>query len=175
MSRFGSDYQVTPPTGHCAKTGIELLPGHACMASLCDDPEGGGFRRLDYSLEIWAEGYRPDGLFGFWRTTIPTAQENHRPFVDDEVLMEIFEQLSDDSAEQRVAFRFVLALILIRKRLLRFDGRTESDAEGNEVWLLKRRGQDTGGFEIVNPQLTDDDVQALTDQLGQVLRGDLQA
>ncbi len=173
MSRFGSDYQVTPPTGQCAETGIELPPGQACMATLCDDPESGGFRRLDYSLDAWAQGHRPEGLFGYWRMTIPTSQSDHRPFVDDEVLMEIFEQLGDDPTEQRVAFRFVLALILIRKRLLRFDGRAESDSDGQEIWLLKKRGQDMSGFEVVNPQLTDDDVQALTDQLGQVLRGDL--
>ena len=172
MSRFGSDYQLTPPTGQCAKTGVELQPGQVCIATLCDDPETGGLVRLDYSTDAWEQGHRPEGLYGYWRTTIPTSQERHRPFVDDEVLMDIFEQLSDDPTEQRVAFRFVLALILIRKRLLRFDGRKQS--EDQEVWLLKQRGQETGGFEVVNPQLTDDDVHALTDQLGQVLRGDLE-
>ena len=35
MSRFGSEYHISRPTGQCAATDIPLTPGGACIATLC--------------------------------------------------------------------------------------------------------------------------------------------
>lgn len=174
MSRFGTQYQVSRPTGLCAATGRPLEPGSVCIACLCERPDDEGFDRLDYSLEAWESGTRPPRLFSFWRTTVSRSDDRQRLLVDDEVLMDLFERLADDERPQRAAFRFVLALILMRKRLLRFAGRKAGGEGGKEWWLMRPKGvgSDQPPLEVLNPRLADDDVRELTAQLSEVLRGE---
>ncbi|MDY7107172.1 MAG: hypothetical protein SYC29_00910 [Planctomycetota bacterium] len=174
MSRFGTSYQIARSTGHCAATGERLEPGSVCIACLCEREEDEGFDRLDYSLQAWESGSRPPRLFSFWRTTISPPDDRRKLLVDDEVLMDLFERLADDERPQRAAFRFVLALILMRKRMLRFVGRKGGGEGEQEWWLMRPRGEgsDRPPLEVLNPRLTDDDVRELTAQLGEVLHGD---
>ena len=173
MSRFGTNYQVARFTGLCARTGEPLEPGTECVATLCERIEDDGLDRQDFSLSAWEAGARPERLFSFWRTTVPEPRQRRKILLDDQVLMDLFEALAEDDRPQRVAFRFVLALILLRKRLLKFVGRT---GEGeNERWLMlpRKADPDRTPDEVVNPQLTDDDVRELTGQLQEILHSEL--
>jgi len=175
MSRFTSDYRVAPPTGRCAATDQPLEPGSTCIATLVERDEDDGFDRLDYSMEAWESGARPERLFSYWKTTVPESEQRRKLLVDDAVLMDLFERLSDDTREQRQAFRFVLALILMRKRLLKFIGRAETKEGEPERWQLRPKGSDPDDppMEVTNPNLTDDDVRELTDQLSEILHAEL--
>ena len=173
MSRFGTDYHVARPTGRCSATDQPLQPGSACIATLCERSEDDGFDRRDFSIEAWESGARPEGLFSYWKTVIPQPDEKPRIVLDDQVLQDLFERLAADDRPQRIAFRFVLGLILMRKKALKFVGRK---AEGGvERWLLQVRGNDVPGppIEVVNPNLNDDDVRDLIDQLSEVLQSEL--
>jgi len=174
MSQFETRYPIARATGVCAETGRELPAGTLCVATLCEtDEHDQAFIRRDFSIEAWESGARPEGLFSYWKTTVPDPKQDRKLLVDDEVLMDLFERLGDDDRPQRVAFRFVLALILMRKRLLRFVGRTGSG--DNERWRFRQRGSDPDqpAIEVVNPHLRDEDVRELTDQLSEILQGDL--
>lgn len=173
MSRFGSEYKVARATGQCAGTGKPLKPGTACMATLCEREQDDGLSRLDYSIESWEAGDRPKGLFSYWKTIVPEPDGRRRLLVDDEVLMSLFERLADDTRPQRVAFRFVLALILMRKRLLKYVGRS---GEGDdERWLMTTREAEPGSppIPVLNPRLADEDVRELTGQLSEILQTEL--
>lgn len=174
MSRFGSQYQVSRPTGVCAATGEPLEPGTPCVATLCEREEDEGFDRFDYSVGAWESGARPERLFSHWKTTVSRPEEKRKLLVDDEVLLDLFERLAADERPQRIAFRFVLALILMRKRLLKFVGREEGEGERPERWLFRRKGDEPESepVEVINPHLSDDDVRELTAQLGEILEGD---
>jgi hypothetical protein len=173
MSRFGADYQVARPTGRCSASGQELGAGSPCIATLCERPGDEGFDRKDYSLTAWEAGARPEGLFSYWKTTVPQPDARPRLLVDDSVLLDLFERLAADERPQRVAFRFVLALILMRKKMMKFSGRHIRD--GTERWTLQPRSADAGGpaVEVVNPNLADEDVRELLDQLGEILQSEL--
>jgi len=174
MSRFGTQYHVSRPTGLCEATGRTLEPGTVCIATLCEREEDDGFDRKDFSVEAWEEGRRPQRLFSFWRTRVPSADDKRRVLVDDEVLMDLLNRLGEDDRPQRVAFRFVVALILMRKRQVRFVGRTNAGGAGAERWCFLPKGaaRDETPIEVVNPHLSDDDVRELTAQLGEILQGE---
>jgi hypothetical protein len=174
MSRFGTDYHVSRPSGQCAATGEPLEPGTPCVAALSEREADDGFDRLDYRLDAWEAGARPERLFSYWQFTVPPREEKRKLLVDDEVLVDLFERLADDERPQRVAFRFVLGLILMRKRLLRFVGR-RAGADRTETWLLRARGDDADAtpHEVVNPRLEDEDVRELTSQLSEILESEL--
>ncbi|MCI0364698.1 MAG: hypothetical protein L0Y44_09945 [Phycisphaerales bacterium] len=177
MSRFGTEYHIARSTGRCSATGQPLEPGSACIATLCERADDEGFDRRDFSLQAWEAGSRPPGLFSHWKTVVAPPGAKPRLLVDDEVLFDLFTRLAADDRPQRVAFRFVLGLILIRKKVLKFTGR-RLDGEV-ERWLLQPKSS-SGGFEsarppveLVNPRLADDDVRQLIEQLSEILQSEL--
>ncbi|MCH8824701.1 MAG: hypothetical protein IH984_14475 [Planctomycetes bacterium] len=182
MSKYGSEYRVGRPTGVCAASGETLQPGDECIATLCERIEDEGFDRLDYCPREWESGTRPERLFSYWRTTVPASDAKEKILVDDSVLMDLFERLGQDKRQQRIAFRFILALILMRKRLLRYVRRGGGGDEGdagdkgdNEIWFMRPKGSDPDSplIEVINPQLSEEDIRELSDQLTEVLQGEI--
>jgi hypothetical protein len=176
MSRFASEYRVGRPTGLCASTGAVLEPGSAYIATLCERAEDDALERRDFSIESWEAGHRPEGLFSYWKAVVPHHDSRQRLLIDDEVLVSIFERLEADDRPRRAAFRFVLALILMRKRRLKYIGR---EVRGDqEWWVFVPRGSaaDQGDppqqVSVHNPRLNDEDIRELTDQLSEVLQSD---
>lgn len=187
-------YDIERPTGQCAFTGRAMEPGEPYMAALVELPEGVdgeqptglGLKRIDVSMQTWSGGKRPDHLFGYWQSTIPQPNQKRRLFVDNEILMNLFRRLGETEQPERLAFRFVLGLILMRKKLLRYDGTEKraapesNDAVNKEEWWLVSpkldltkgplgRWNEDGQMELLNPHLGDEQIQQVTEQLGEIL------
>lgn len=191
MTRLSGSYDLGRATGVCAATGAPLEPGSPCVIALAEvatpdeanagTPNGMFLRRLEYSVPAWeamdAEGRRPDGLFCFWRTTW-TGGQHRKMFVDDETLLDLFHRLDADERPQRQAFRFVLMLFLVRKKLLRVAGTRREAEQGDqpprEVWLVTVRGTDPAAppVAVVNPRLKEDDIREIADQLSEIMQGE---
>ncbi|MFW6028171.1 MAG: hypothetical protein ACOC9Q_01440 [bacterium] len=212
MSQFNTpSYDIPRTTGICAKTGRALEPGEPYFATLVEIPpeqqqaaEGEqaqasaaaalGMQRIDVSLEAWEEGFRPAHLFCFWKTTVPQPNEKKKLFVDDAVLMNLLRRLEDATEPQRLAFRYVLALILLRKKLLRFDtterrtveqeneaGQTETVEQ--EWWhFTPKQDVSKGHFGrwaedetivVLDPRLDEAQIEQVTYQLGEILEAEL--
>ena len=73
--------------------------------------------------------------------------------VDDDALLDLFDRLGSDDDDRRRGFRWVLGLVLVRKKLLRLEGSVRTD-EG-DVFLLRRRGTDPAlpPIEMLDPKL----------------------
>jgi hypothetical protein len=143
------------------------------MATLCERPEDDGFERRDYALEAWEVQGPPDDVFSYWKTTVPDPEGRRNILVDDAVLWDLFEALADDTRRRRQAYRFILALILMRKKLLKYVGRTGQGED--ERWLMRPKGAgpEPPPLEVIDPHLTDEDVRELTEQLSEVLQSEL--
>src|SRR5690606_30627423 len=138
MTQFNTPtYDIERPTGTCAFTGRVLEPGEAYMATLVELDEAEqqqspqktrtgaailGFKRVDVSMEAWQQGQRPPRIFSYWKAVVAEPNQKKKLFVDDDVLLNLLRRLADATEPQRVAFRFVLALILMRRKMLRYDG-----------------------------------------------------
>jgi len=129
--------------------------------------EGESFRRSDYSLEAWSGP--PEGSFCYFRGRVPVKEKRRKLLVDDDVLMNFFLRLADETADVRVQFRFVLALILMRKRLLKYV--SSQAADGVDVWTM-RTPRDHTEHRVVNPHLTDDQIEGVSGELSAILHGD---
>jgi len=173
--RTGPLYEIGRPVGECAATGREIAPGATFVATLCEsdeEREDGStrtfFHRLDFSIDAWESGSRPERLVFYWRTAMPQPNERRDPFVDDEILMNLFERLEGDDDPQRLAYRFVLGLILMRKKRLR-SVRTEVK-ENRSIWFMRRKGDppEAPPIEMIDPKLADERVREVADQLGEV-------
>ncbi len=160
------EWEVEPAKGRCAVTGRVLQEGEEFYTVLFE--EGESFRRADYSLEAWQSP--PEGCFCYFKTRVPVRERRKKLLVDNEILVSFFTRLADQSDPLRVQFRFVLALILMRKRLLRYDRSAKED--GADVWHLTLM-TDRSEHRVVNPRLTDQQIEAVSGQLGAILHGDM--
>src|SRR5579883_530734 len=106
------DYQIQPNTRRCSASGRELQVGEVCYSVLVD--EGGRFVRRDYGADAWQGP--PPGTFGFWQGKVVSGQSARRPTFDDELLLDCFSRLEGQTEPTRLNFRYVLALLLLRRR-----------------------------------------------------------
>ena len=116
--RAAAGYNVAQPQGLCGGCGKAIAPEDKFTAALRETAIG--FERVDLCLDCW-QGFDRSGLLGFWRTTMPQPQAKRKIFVDDNVLCELFERLGSAEEPGKLNFRFVLGLILMRKRMLVYE------------------------------------------------------
>jgi hypothetical protein len=157
-----TDYQIQANTRRCTITGRELRPGEKFYSVLLD--EGGKFIRQDYSSEAWQGP--PEKAFSFWSGRIPEAEHNRLPQIDDEMLAECCERLENETEPSRVNFRYVVALLLMRRKRFKFEeARTEGDQEMLYLRCVKTRKQ----IRVVNPRLTEEEMTAVQEEVFKVL------
>lgn len=187
MSQLNSQtYDFERPTGQCAMTGAALEPGTEYIATLIE--EGEELKRVDVSCDAWEADNKPEAIFSFWKAIVPEPNQKRKMFVDDEVLLNLLRRLEDAEQPQRIAFRFVLMLILMRKKILRYDRTERREVEGDESasqewWVLTPKldvskgplgkWNDAETLEVLDPHLDDDQVREVTDQLGEILNAEL--
>lgn len=128
-----------------------------------------GFERVDVSMPAWPDFERKD-VVAFWQTTMPKHEARKKLFVDDEVLCQLFERLADAAQPAKLNFRFVLGLILMRKRMLIYET-TRHDGE-RELWTVRFKGKDDR-LDLLNPRLTEEQVGEVSQQLGEILNEEL--
>ncbi len=166
-----SSYPIGRPTPVCQSTGRELAIGEEAVALLLERVDSEELTRQDYSVEAWESGARPEApwqIFGLWRFRVPDGEEKES--IDHGSLADLFEQLAEQTDPKRVAFRYVIALMLIRKRLLVLEG-------SNDGVLLVRAKSDPPPpegpalAEVVDPGLDDDSIDEVAEQLHAVLGG----
>lgn len=177
--------------GQCAQCATELPPGALCWAALVevrslsaaqDDSKipTSPWQRLNFCPECWNSGKRPTApveMFSFWKTLVPESQKKAKTFVDDTVLLDLFNRLADREDVLDLRFRFVLALLLMRKRLLKYEGtsplpeplKTKYAALTPlpEAWNMTLRG----GIAVIvlNPHLTAEQIGEVSQQLSGIL------
>ncbi|MFM1804042.1 MAG: hypothetical protein RL136_921 [Planctomycetota bacterium] len=173
MSRISTTWDIGRSTGQCAVTGAPLVPGAPCIVALVEREEDLSAPpvRLDFTEEGWESPKRPREILAFWRTVVAEPNEKRRGFVDDQMLLDLFERLGADERPHRVRFRFVLMLLLLRKKLLRI---VETTSEGGvEYWRVLPKGAAEGEapVSVVNPKLDERAACEISEQLGEVLDG----
>jgi hypothetical protein len=146
------EYQFRPIGKKCATTGKELVPGGQCHSVLVE--RSGEFQRLDFSDEGWKGP--PEGTLGVWRCVVPEPEEVRHEPLDTTALMTCFEQLVEEASPAREGLRYILALLLVKKKRLRLEG---SRTEGEDDYLQLAGAQGEGAYEVRDLNPTDDEVQ----------------
>ena len=163
MTGKSGNYEVARPGGKCALTGRDILPGDKFFAAVRETPIG--LERADIHLDAWKD-YPREGILAFWQSVMPQPNAKKKVFVDDEVLTQIFERLADTEEPAKLNFRFVLGLVLMRKRIIVYE-KTRKEA-AREIWVVRFRGKEEL-WDLVNPQMDEQQIAQVTSQLGEIL------
>ncbi len=160
------EWEIDKPLGQCCGTGKKIEYGQEYFAALVDTNEG--LERRDFCADYW-ESEKPN-VFCYWKTRLPRPDEKKQIFIDDEMLMAFFERLEREKEQEKINFRFVLALILMRKRRLKYD--PPKVEASKEIWRLRVVGEKEF-VEVINPHLDEEQIEQLSSQLSEILQTDL--
>lgn len=161
-----ADWDIQKTLGQCYGSGVKLKLAQEYFAALVETDEG--FERRDYSVDYW-NNENPK-TYCFWKTKMADSDRKKKLFIDDEMLMSFFERLAKETEEGKVNFRFVLTLVLMRKRKLKYD--SSKDVDGVEIWTMKVTGENRT-LEVINPDLTEEKIEQLSVQMSQILQVDI--
>ena len=181
-----SDWKVGARRPACTLCGRAFVPGDERHSAIrraprdTDDDDGLGMVRVDCCTACFT-GVDPADVFAQWFVRVPEAREKEVQVVDDAMLREMLVRTepaaaadSEDGEGARPAhdaaqlrFRYLLALLLVRRRRLEFL-RTEV-REGSEVLVLRDR-RDGAVLEVADPLLGEDELEAAVEDMGRLLR-----
>jgi hypothetical protein len=152
------EYHLKPLGKTCAATGQELRPGSNCYSVLVE--QNGELARLDFAEESWTGP--PPHTVAQWRNLVPRPVEVKRKALDPDALMNYFDQLTEEANPLNEKLRYILAILLLRKRRLK----QEDPREGGDPDLMQFTSlQGEGTYEVRDPHLSDDELAELQEVL----------
>lgn len=166
-----NEWKIERPGAHCKMCNAAFEPEQAyySLLFLNGGGEGKGLVRSDICANCFRDK-RPENVFYFWKTALPQADaaaKKPRTVVDPDHVFEFFKRLEGETTGQKVAFRYILALMLSRKKLLQAVEKRK-DAEGRAIQIYREKG---GGPEhaVIEPELSVEEIAGLSDELGTLL------
>jgi len=160
------DWNIQKSTRQCAGCSRQLAEGDEHFSALFD--RGTLFERQDFCPPCW-QARDAAAVFSFWKTRIPTREEERKLLVDDSVLLDFFLRLTSEEGElpeHKVKFRYILALVLLRKKILKF---IDILREDRREFLVLRYAKEKLDFRILDPGLTEEEADTVKDDLAQIL------
>jgi len=147
----------------CALGDRTFEPGEQFRAYLF--ATAAGYQRRDYCLTC----HPPDEseAIGSWKARRPAGRRPRTPVFDREAIYGLFQSLEGVRGQDRLELRFVLALVLWRRRMIRFISSVEGPA--GEVWCFAGPG-DTQ-HRVERPALDEDRIRQLSVELESLLTG----
>ena len=167
MDRRQLDWNISKSLHRCEQCEKEFAEEEAYFSAIYDT--GVEFERKDFCVACWEDHDAPqrEQAFSFWKTEIPKADEPRKMFVDDSVIFDFFQRLaSEDEEPTKRNFRYILGLMLMRKKKLKF---ADVVREDGKEYLILRRSRTKEEHRVLNPQLTDDETEQVRLELTQIL------
>lgn len=119
--------------------------------------------RRDYSAESWTG--LPDGAVGCWKNRMPLATERKLVLAPNEVLVDMLRQM--EAIPGKAKSRFLLALMLLRKKVVRSCSASESPSS-SEVMSLEVLA-DGSRIDVAVCEIRGDEQETLREELQELL------
>lgn len=157
-----TEWKIARGQGKCMSCEKLLKEDDIFFSALLES--GDQFTRKDFCPECWESQKEP--VFSFWKTRVAKKGAQVRPMVDNEVLLDFFRRLEPESEPAKVNFRYLLGLILMRKKVLKFE---DIARESGQEFLVLRQTGDQARHRVLDPKLPEEELEKLKDNLHQVL------
>ena len=159
------EWKIAKADQACALCGSRFGGSASYFSALFE--QGDGFERRDYCASCF-KAQRPEGVYSFWKTALPKEDEGRRrPTLDPESVLDFFRRLGEERATERVAFRYLLALMLTRKKILKFLGPTRGQDGREGLVFAERRGGDR--HEVPAVEMDESALAGATEELSRLL------
>lgn len=139
------DYDIHKSTRTCATSGREIAAGETFYSVLVR--AGAEVQRLDYSTEAWSGP--PAEAIGWWKSVMDDREAKKPKLAPSEVLLELFREL--EGSPERADLRYVLSLLLVRRRLLRLEDTIRESPDVETMAMYCPRDEQTYRVKAVVP------------------------
>ena len=162
------EYKIDASSRRCRTCGRVIEVNEEYYSAVVETAQENLLARHDFCDPCWKppEG----GYFSHWKTHVPEPGPDLRRgprLIDMGRLMQLFEHLADSEEVQARRFRYVLALVLMRKRRLRVVESRRLKDGGEELTLREVGTQRTHA--VSAPPVTEDEIRSVADRLREVL------
>lgn len=106
------EYKINRTTRRCSVGNRNLEPGEYYYSVVTENDEE--FKRVDIAADAWTGP--PENCIGHWKNRVPMPEEKKRELAPPEVLIDLLRSMTEPS---QTKMRFLLALMLLRKRSLK--------------------------------------------------------
>jgi hypothetical protein len=134
------DYELQNAARCCSVSGREFAPGEVYYSMLLG--EGTQLKRVDFAADAWS-GPMPEAV-GWWKSQVPDRNSNKKHWAPNDVMLDFWDGLAE--LPDRQDMRYVLTLLLIRRRVFRLEEEKIGDG-GHEVLAVYCPRRDTN-YEI---------------------------
>jgi hypothetical protein len=167
---MAENWRIPRRTRVCARSGLALDLAKPFFSALIERNDS--FERLDFSSEAWPE-VEKEPFHSYWRNKGREEDPNRRRPVDFERLRAFFDSLEGTKTRGSRLLRYVLALILARRRKLRLDDMART-ADGDRLLLHDGRG---GGrdLEVIAPEATREELESAQEKLNRLFDCDFES
>lgn len=160
-----TEWQIPRGAARCSTCAHEFAIGEAYHAVVFDAPDG--YLRQDFCDACLAQA--PAAPLAAWRAHRPEpSTRKHRAF-DREASYGFFQTMGESDELQKQQFRFVLALLLWRQKMLKL---VDTTADGQrEIWQFVEPRTATS-YAVVRPELDEDEIERLSRRLEALITGE---
>jgi len=159
------EYKVNRCTRKCFALDRPLREGEWYYSVVIEDEGNEDFLRRDYSAEAWKEP--PEGTIGWWKNRMPTADEKKMVLAPPEVLIDLLRQM--EQFPERAKSRYLLALMLMRKKLVRPVDIEDDDDADSKTTLRVEVVSDGNSIDIPVCEIGRSESDKLRDELNELL------
>lgn len=157
------EWKINKSSNGCTICNKEFIEEEEYYSSLYN--ENDTFTRKDFCNSCW-NGGKEEGFFSFWKTKVPKKDKPAQRFVNTEILLDMFMKLEGDIGTHQKNLRFVLALYLIRKKILKLRSLMR---QNDEEYIIVHCSKIDREFYIFNPNLKEEEIEAITLEMSQLL------
>lgn len=153
----------------CARTGRPFEEGETFHTAIYFDTEAGDFMRRDVCTEAWEEETAERTPFSSWKS-IYEKPEHAKPkpeITSRESAEGLLRRLIDEDQEHTEHARYILALMLERKKVLVPKERKENDS--GAVMLMYEHRKTGEVFILRDPELRLDEVEGVQEEVATLL------
>lgn len=159
------DYKVSRSTRQCSLQNRPLKEGEWYYSAVVDGEEN--VQRIDISEAAWQGP--PEGCIGYWKCRIPEKGQQKLVAAPKAVLVNLLHQMEDAAHHEgeQNKLRYLLALNLLRRRMVRLAESHGSDSEPKMLAIVV----DSEGtlIEIPECQISRDESELLSEALSELL------
>ena len=162
---MATEWEIKSRGDRCTLTGREFVDGEYFHTLLFRE-RGSGFRREDLCEEAWQQRDPKKTPFSFWRTKFearaPAAPQTLAKATAEDLLRHYMQEPGDQHAN----VRYILALMLERKRTLKPIETKEDDGERLLIYEHRASGE---VFVIPDPCLRLDQIESVQMEVAELL------
>jgi hypothetical protein len=159
-----SDWEIKTRSHRCARTNVPFQDGAYIYTLLFR--ERGGFRREDISEEAWVGINDSSPSYSFWKARYEAPPPKPPEALPKESTEELLRRLIHDDRPDQVNLRYLLAVMLERKKVFKQVDVRETPGEKLLIYERARSGE---VFIIADPGLRLDQLDALQQELFDLL------